>query len=223
MDRVGSVVVVSTRTHTTCLWRAGSEPIVAYAARMASVKRVRLLRRRSRRRRVLVLGGARSGKSAFAEEMAGARNHVTYVATAPCRIDDPEWERRVADHQHRRPAHWRTLETTDLDAVLRGEPGPLLIDCATLWLTEVMDGCGIWADTSGADRMLASRIGAMENAWRATPAHAILVSNEAGCGVVPSTPAGRRFRDELGRLNTRLAACSDEVWLVTAGIPQRLR
>lgn len=170
-----------------------------------------------------MLGGARSGKSAFAEEMAGARNRVTYVATAPSRPDDPEWQHRVAEHQRRRPAHWHTLETTDLDAVLRSEPGPLLIDCVTLWLTAAMDGCGIWADRPGADSALAGGIGALEDAWRATPARAILVSNEAGCGVVPSTPAGRRFRDELGRLNTRLAACADEVWLVTAGIPQRLR
>lgn len=170
-----------------------------------------------------MLGGARSGKSAFAEELAGARNRVTYVATAPRRPDDREWQRRVAEHRRRRPARWHTLETTDLGAVLRGEPGPLLIDCATLWLTAAMDGCGIWAETAGADVALADRVDELEDAWHATAARAVLVSNEAGCGVVPSTPAGRRFRDELGQLNRRLAARADEVWLVTAGIPQRLR
>lgn len=172
---------------------------------------------------MLVLGGARSGKSAFAERLAGAGNRVAYVATAPPRPDDPEWQRRVAEHRRRRPARWHTLETTDLDSVLRGEPGPLLIDCAALWLTAAMDGCGIWTEVSGSDAALAHRLDELEEAWRATLTRAILVSNEAGCGVVPSTPAGRRFRDELGRLNTRLAACADEVWLVTAGIPRRLR
>lgn len=170
-----------------------------------------------------MLGGARSGKSAFAEELMAGQRLVTYVATALPRPDDPEWERRVAQHQHRRPDHWRTRETTDLDAVLRGGDSPLLIDCATLWLTATMDRSGVWAGIAGADDQLAERVDKLDEAWRATSAHVVLVSSEAGCGVVPETASGRRFRDELGSLNTRLAAHADAVWLVTAGIPQRLR
>lgn len=170
-----------------------------------------------------MLGGARSGKSAFAENTLSRPGKVTYVATAPPRPDDSEWQRRVAEHRRRRPDSWRTVETTDLGPVLRGETGPLLIDCATLWLTTVMDRCGLWDSHPNADAELAAYIDELEHAWRATPAHAVLVSNEAGCGIVPATYAARRFRDELGSLNTRLAAYAEEVWLMTAGIPQRLR
>lgn len=173
--------------------------------------------------RVLVLGGARSGKSAFAEGLLADKGGVTYVATAPPRPDDPEWQLRVAQHRRRRPQHWNTKETTDLDTLLRGEYGPLLIDCATLWLTAVMDGCEVWEGSPYSDDALAARVDELEKAWRTTRAHVVLVSNEAGCGVVPESAAGRRFRDELGQLNTRLATHADTVWLVTAGIPQRLR
>lgn len=171
-----------------------------------------------------MLGGARSGKSAFAERMVSGPGGVTYVATAPPRPDDPEWCRRVAEHRRRRPASWHTVETTDLGSVLREPTGPLLIDCAPLWLTAVMEGCGLWTGADPeAERKLAAHLDDLEYAWRTTPAYAVLVSNEAGCGVVPATYAGRRFRDELGSLNTRLAAHAEEVWLVTAGIPLRLR
>ncbi len=172
---------------------------------------------------MLVLGGARSGKSVFAESMLSGLATVTYVATAPPRPDDPEWQRRIAEHRRCRPDSWRTVETTDLHTWLRAEAGPFLIDCATLWLTAVMDECGVWDEQPDADAELASHIDELERAWGATPACAVLVSNEAGCGVVPATKAGRRFRDELGSLNTRLAAHADEVWLLTAGVPQRLR
>lgn len=179
--------------------------------------------RRRRSRRVLVLGGARSGKSAFAERLVAGRPSVTYVATAPPRPGDAEWQERVAAHRARRPADWRTLETTDLDTVLRVERGPLLVDCATLWLTAVMDDCGVWDERDGADQELRSRLDRLDEAWRGTRARVVIVSNEVGSGVVPATRAGRRFQDEQGRLNTRLAAHADEVWLVTAGIARRLR
>ncbi len=170
-------------------------------------------------RRVLVLGGARSGKSAAAERRLAAEPEVTYVATSrtadlvhPEQPADPEWTARVRAHRDRRPSHWRTVETDDVAGVLAAEPGPLLIDCVSLWLAGQLEA---------AD--LAQRVDRLVAAWRGTAAYAVAVSNEVGSGVVPATPSGRRFRDELGRLNARLARESDEVWLVTAGIPQRLR
>lgn len=166
------------------------------------------VRRAARPRRVLVLGGARSGKSATAERWLAAEPAVTYVATGPVAGDDPDWAARVARHQARRPGAWPTVETADPLPLLRDPPGPLLIDCLTLWLAAHPE------DDPAADALVA--------AWRDTPAYAIAVSNEVGSGVHPSTAAGRRFRDALGALNARVAAVSDEVWLVTAGIPQRL-
>ena len=171
-----------------------------------------------------MLGGARSGKSSFAErQLAGARD-VDYVA---CGLvpdgSDPEWTDRVALHRSRRPASWQTIETLDLAGVL-GRPGPpVLLDCLTTWLARVMDGCGAWSDAPGADARLAAEVDTLVDAWRDTPRRVVAVSNEVGSGVVPPTASGRRFRDELGVLNARVAAVSPRVWLVTAGLPQRLR
>jgi adenosylcobinamide kinase/adenosylcobinamide-phosphate guanylyltransferase len=171
-----------------------------------------------------VLGGARSGKSSFAEQLLSREGAVDYVA---CGLvpdgSDPEWTERVALHRTRRPASWTTIETLDLPAVL-GRPGPpLLLDCLTTWLARVMDDCGIWNGTAGADDRLAVATDALVDAWAGTRRRAVAVSNEIGSGVVPATPSGRRFRDELGVLNARVAASSPRVWLVTAGLPQRLR
>jgi len=177
-------------------------------------------------RRVLVLGGARSGKSATAESMLAAVSVVEYIATGHRQgSGDPEWDQRIREHRERRPAGWRTIETLDVARVLaEPEPAPAaLIDCVSTWLARVMDGCGVWAGKEDADAELACRTDRLVEAWRLTRRRAIAVSNEVGCGVVPATPSGRRFRDELGWLNSRLAAASDEVWLCTAGIAQRLR
>ena len=170
--------------------------------------------------RVLVLGGARSGKSEHAELRLAGEPDVTYVATgrAP---GDREWAARVAVHRARRPAWWRTAETTDLAGVLAGASGALLIDGIGTWLAAAMDECGTWdgsaeGSAQGAAR-LAGRIGGLVGAWRQTRAHVVAVSDEAGLGVVPATPAGRLFRDELGRLNQVLAAESEEAELVVAG------
>jgi adenosylcobinamide kinase/adenosylcobinamide-phosphate guanylyltransferase len=156
-------------------------------------------------RRVLVLGGARSGKSAYAESRLAAEPAVTYVATGLVH-GDPEWDRRVEAHRLRRPPQWRTVETTDVAALLRDPPDPaVLVDCLTLWLAP---------GRADVDALLA--------AWRATSAYVVAVSNEVGSGVVPATASGREFRDALGTLNARVAAESDEVWVVTAGIAQRI-
>jgi adenosylcobinamide kinase / adenosylcobinamide-phosphate guanylyltransferase len=186
--------------------------------------------------RVLVLGGARSGKSVTAERMLAGRERVDYVATgAVPDASDPDWAARVAIHQQRRPAHWATRETRDLEAVLAG-PGltarelatPVLIDCLSTWLAGVMDECGLWTAAPGPDqaragKALAGRVDGLLDAWRATRRTVIAVSNEVGSGVVPGTASGMRYRDELGILNARVAAEGQQVWLCTAGIARRLR
>ena len=113
--------------------------------------------------RVLVLGGARSGKSLTAERLLAARDQVDYVATgAAPDASDPEWAARVATHQQRRPPHWATLETLDLESVLaapdlsaRQLATPVLVDCLSTWLAGVMDECGLWSAAPGADKALA--------------------------------------------------------------------
>jgi len=167
-------------------------------------------------RRVLVLGGARSGKSERAELRLAGEPDVTYVATGPEVPGDPDWAARVAVHRARRPAWWRTAETTDLAGLLATAHGALLIDGIGTWLAAVLDDCG-WDDRGSARDELAGRIAELIGAWRQTSAYVVAVSDETGLGVVPATPAGRLFRDELGRLNQALAAESEEAELVVAG------
>ncbi|MCZ3387115.1 MAG: bifunctional adenosylcobinamide kinase/adenosylcobinamide-phosphate guanylyltransferase [Actinomycetia bacterium] len=168
--------------------------------------------------RTLVLGGARSGKSRYAESLLAAAEHVTYIATAPPRPGDDEWAARVAEHRTRRPDHWTTVETGDVATVLldasRGDL--LLVDCFTLWLTRVMDDAGAW---SGDLTLIDKQIDRLVDAWRATQAQVVAVSNEVGQGVVPATPSGRLFRDTQGRLNAAIARDSDDVVLMVAGRP----
>ncbi len=168
-------------------------------------------------RRVLVLGGARSGKSERAELRLAGEPEVTYVATGPDGGDDPEWAARVAAHRARRPGWWRTAETTDLAGVLRTAHGAVLIDGIGTWLAAVMDECDAWQGGEAARAALAARTGELAGAWRQTGGYVVAVSDETGLGVVPATPAGRLFRDELGRLNRTLAAESEEAELVVAG------
>ena len=170
--------------------------------------------------RVLVLGGARSGKSAYAEQRLAAEPAVTYVATAAPRNDDAEWARRVAAHVRRRPASWTTVETADVAAVLRAARGPLLVDDLGLWLVRVVDDAGAW---EGPLERVALACDDLVAAWAACGTTAVLVAPEVGSGVVPATASGRRFRDLLGALTTRLAAASDEVVQVVAGLPRPLR
>jgi adenosylcobinamide kinase/adenosylcobinamide-phosphate guanylyltransferase len=173
---------------------------------------------------VLVLGGARSGKSRYAEDLLRRRTDVDYVACGPLADgSDPEWDDRVAMHRARRPASWRTLETVDLPAALRRPGPPVLLDCLSTWLARNMDDCGIWTGAPDADGRLAEAVDAVVEAWAQTVRPVIAVSNEVGSGVVPATSSGRRYRDELGILNARIAARADRVWLLTAGLPQRLR
>ncbi|HWG24564.1 bifunctional adenosylcobinamide kinase/adenosylcobinamide-phosphate guanylyltransferase [Actinospica sp.] len=185
-------------------------------------------------RRTLILGGARSGKSTFAERMLAEtadQRTVTYAATAPRYPGDPEWAERIARHQAQRPGGWRTVETGDEPAALaelfRSAEGPVLADCLTLWLTSAMDTVsawdeGIWASGS-APRELGELTRGLIAAYESCPGPVVAVSNELGFGLVPPDPGTRRFRDELGRLNQAFAAAADAVWLVVAGLPLRLK
>jgi adenosylcobinamide kinase/adenosylcobinamide-phosphate guanylyltransferase len=170
--------------------------------------------------RTLVLGGARSGKSAWAEGRLAAEPEVVYVATAPPRDGDEEWARRVQAHVARRPRGWRTVETTDVAGALEAATVPVLVDDLGLWLTAAVDDAGAWEGPldvvdAAADRLV--------TAWRSCRVPAVLVAPEVGSGVVPATASGRRFRDLLGALTARLAADSDEVVQVVAGLPRSLR
>jgi adenosylcobinamide kinase/adenosylcobinamide-phosphate guanylyltransferase len=173
--------------------------------------------------RTLVLGGARSGKSAEAELRLAAEPSVTYLASGPVPDPeaDPDWARRVAAHRARRPAHWITAETGDAARTLRRkEDQAILWDGAGSWLTAVLDRSGCWdqpAPRPGWERRVAAEVDDLVCAWRQAPGRVVAVSDEAGSGVIPATAAGRLFRDQLGLLNQRLAAESEEAVLVVAG------
>lgn len=171
-------------------------------------------------RRTLVLGGARSGKSVEAERRLEAFPDVLYVATGGSRNGDTEWAARVAAHRERRPGSWRTAETCDLVPLLAEDGPPLLIDCLSLWLTDAMDSVGAWDDAewaSGGERALRERVRELTSGVRAARRPVVAVSNEVGSGIVPATSSGRRYRDELGRLNSAFAAECEQVLLVVAG------
>ncbi|MFI6283536.1 bifunctional adenosylcobinamide kinase/adenosylcobinamide-phosphate guanylyltransferase [Streptomyces sp. NPDC051018] len=177
-------------------------------------------------RRTLVTGGARSGKSMEAERRLESFPEVLYIATGGAREGDAEWAERIALHRERRPGSWRTEETCDLVPLLAEDGPALLIDCLSLWLTDAMDRVGAWDDAvwrADGERALRERVAELVTAVRETPRTVVAVTNEAGSGVVPATASGRRFRDELGRLNAAFAAECEQVLLVVAGQAQVLR
>lgn len=160
-------------------------------------------------RLTLVLGGARSGKSAHAEGLiARLPPPWTYIATA--QAFDEEMRERIAEHRRRRDSRWTTVEAPfDLAGALAAAGGAVLVDCLTLWLTNLM--------LAGQDREQAF---AGLEAWLAEAAHpVVLVSNEVGLGIVPDNALARAFRDEAGRLNQRMAGRADRVLFMVAGLP----
>ncbi|RJQ80260.1 bifunctional adenosylcobinamide kinase/adenosylcobinamide-phosphate guanylyltransferase [Pseudonocardiaceae bacterium YIM PH 21723] len=178
--------------------------------------------------RTLVLGGARSGKSAHAEHLLPADAPVSYVATARRDPMDPEWEKRIETHIRRRPSTWRTIEAPAsaeiLGVLARAYANELiLIDDIATWLTGLLDDAGAWDGNEHAIFTAHRYCAALVEAVLRCPARIVLVSTEVGLGVVPESASGRLFRDELGRLNAQLAQVCDEVLLLVAGIPLRLR
>ena len=167
-----------------------------------------------------MLGGARSGKSAHAEGLAAADDAVTYVATARRDPSDTDWQARIAAHVARRPPTWSTVETTDLPHVLDTVAGTVLVDDLATWLTGVLDDTGAWDGPVDAARARCDRV---VDAVARREGPLVVVSAEVGLGVVPATRSGRLFRDELGSLNARLARACDEVLLLVAGLPLRLK
>jgi histidinol-phosphate aminotransferase len=177
-------------------------------------------------RRTLVLGGARSGKSRHAQDLAAGHDDVLYVAPGPVPDgSDADWAARVDAHRRDRPATWTTVETVDVAAVLTDADRPVLVDCLATWLSAVMGAAGAWesadGDTGWSERVDAE-VARLESAWSAVRVPVVAVTNEVGSGVVPATRAGVLFRDALGRLNRRLADASDDVRLVVAGRVQQL-
>jgi len=169
--------------------------------------------------RTLVLGGIRSGKSQWAEkaiaETAGAGQAVRYMATGATPDGDADWSARICAHRARRPSHWSTVETADVPTQLRSEPAiPTLVDDIGGWLTAVMDRRDAW--TAGS---VATEVADLIEAVGGFTSPLALVSPEVGLTVVPATASGRRFADELGSLNQRLAELCDRVVLVVAGQP----
>ena len=179
--------------------------------------------------RTLVLGGARSGKSAHAEGLVADGEALHYLATSRRDPADAEWTERIAAHVARRPASWTTAEVGGpgalsgaLGAATAGGPALLVDDLAT-WLTGVLDDAGAWDRDPGALQRVEQDCAGLERAVAGCPARLVLVSAEVGLGIVPATRSGRLFRDRLGELNARLAERCDEVLLLVAGVPLRLR
>lgn len=164
-------------------------------------------------RMTLVLGGARSGKSAYAEALIEARPAPwLYLATA--QAWDDEMRERIALHRARRPDGWITRDVPmDLPAAVAEARGPVLVDCLTLWLTNLILA---EADVAAAGAALLA-------ACAAAPGPVVLVGNEVGLGIVPDNALARRFRDEAGRLHQRLAAEADRVVFMVAGLPMTVK
>jgi adenosylcobinamide kinase / adenosylcobinamide-phosphate guanylyltransferase len=169
----------------------------------------------------LVLGGARSGKSTHAEKLASGTlfgappQPAIYIATA--QAGDVEMATRIMAHRARRGSTWTTLEEPlklgEAIAAAAAQCQPVLVDCLTLWLSNLMHA-GADLDEA-ADRLV--------QALDDLPAPLVFVSNEVGLGIVPDTPLGRSFRDAQGRLNMRMAERADRVILMTAGLPLTLK
>jgi adenosylcobinamide kinase/adenosylcobinamide-phosphate guanylyltransferase len=167
-------------------------------------------------RLVLVLGGARSGKSAHAENLVSASGlERIYVATAES--GDPEMAARIAAHRARRGSDWRTVEAPcDLEDAIAAEAGEgraVLVDCLTLWLSNLM--------AAGED--VEARTERLVETAKAAAGLRVFVSNEVGLGIVPDTPLGRRFRDAQGWMNQAIAAAADHVVFTAAGLPLTLK
>ena len=166
---------------------------------------------------ILILGGARSGKSALAELLASQQERVLFVATAEAL--DSEMERRIAAHRSQRPSEWKTLEEPldpafAIQAVVDGYE-ICLLDCLTLWVSNLLLKM---EDNPNMEREILGEVKRLLEVYEESSATWIVVSNEVGLGVVPPTPLGRLYRDALGRVNQAIAARADRVYLTVAGL-----
>ena len=167
----------------------------------------------------LVLGGVRSGKSHYAQQLGEGAGRVVFVATAEAR--DDEMQRKVERHQNTRPQHWETVEEPlDLvEVIVRHGPGCdlMIIDCLTFFAANLLEA-------RGDDRLsIEQAVDDLCLALQAPPCSVVLVSNEVGSGVVPAYPSGRRFRDLLGEMNQSVARAASNVLLLVAGLPLVLK
>jgi len=179
---------------------------------------------------VLITGGARSGKSHFAQRMAAdSGKSVLFVATA--QAGDDEMRRRIEAHRNSRPAGWRTLEAPlDVGVRIQSEAGPshlVLVDCITLLVNNAIgkflspDGTDI--DEPSAEEAAMKEIEALIRCTQNSVADFILVTNEVGLGLVPDNKLGRVYRDLLGKANQVLAGIADEVYFMVSGLPLRVK
>jgi adenosylcobinamide kinase/adenosylcobinamide-phosphate guanylyltransferase len=181
---------------------------------------------------ILVTGGARSGKSRYAEQLAADLGaNIAYIATA--KALDPEMEDRIAQHRRQRPAAWRTFEApVSPSAIIAAEGGQyagILLDCLTVMITNRMlahvidwDNPAI-AQLHAVESDVMAEIEAIIDATAGSDATVMAVTNEVGYGIVPLSPLARFFRDCAGRVNQRMAAAASEVFLVVSGIPMRIK
>jgi adenosylcobinamide kinase/adenosylcobinamide-phosphate guanylyltransferase len=164
----------------------------------------------------LVLGGVRSGKSRYAQQLAERADSVLFVATAEVR-DDSEMRAKIERHRSERPLHWKTVEEPiELSRVLAKpfeDSQVILVDCLTLFASNILERFGEHTTSNHPE------IDAMCSVLEQVRCPVILVSNEVGSGVVPAYALGRRFRDLVGELNQRVASVADNVLFMVAGIP----
>ncbi len=168
---------------------------------------------------ILILGGARSGKSSRAVALArGLKKRTVFIAT--CTFADPEMQKRIKKHQRQRPRHWKVVEEgKDINAALlnlKDKYQVVLIDCLGLWISNLLAG-----DLS--DRQIEKQVSKLIGSLSNSQAITILVSNEVGAGIVPDNPLARRFRDLLGAANQKIARQADEVILMYSGIPLTIK
>jgi adenosylcobinamide kinase / adenosylcobinamide-phosphate guanylyltransferase len=157
----------------------------------------------------LITGGARSGKSRYGESLiASEAPPWTYIATAEAL--DGEMSTRIAEHRARRGNQWRTVEAPrDLPGALAEASSPVLVDCLTMWVSNLLL----------ADMDVAAETARLEKVFSARSGHVVLITNEVGSGIVPENALARRFRDVQGKLNQKLAGRADRVVLVVCGLP----
>jgi adenosylcobinamide kinase/adenosylcobinamide-phosphate guanylyltransferase len=175
----------------------------------------------------LIIGGTRSGKSAFATALAEKHKYVCYIATADSKqssqIDDNEMLERIQKHRENRPAEWKTVEAPlELDKAVSNLTGNLdvvLIDCITIYVTNMLLG----SHKEEGEAYIIDAVNKLCSVCKSAPFHVIIVTNEVGYGVVPDNALSRQFRDIAGYANQIIARKADNVYLVTAGIESKIK